>query len=211
MLNIKVEGKQRGIATHNRMNHPHTSHPANCLIDKSQSGPYIFFYILLLKKITWTYGGKKYQYWVLCGGIFFYYFFIFIFLSKFYYYIQGFTQMLLPYCFFPGSGLNDGQWHAIRLVAKENFAMLTIDGEEVSAVRSVSPLSITTGGTYHLGGKGQPSTNTTFLMRTRHPLLPTSFISITFLYSVGVCTPSHAPYVWGGVLHVYFSCFTTRI
>uniref|UniRef100_A0A669B3F4 Contactin associated protein 2 n=1 Tax=Oreochromis niloticus TaxID=8128 RepID=A0A669B3F4_ORENI len=90
-----------------------------------------------------------------------------------------------------GSGLNDGQWHAIRLVAKENFAMLTIDGEEVSAVRSVSPLSITTGGTYHLGGKGQPSTNTTFLMRTRHPLLPTSFISITFLYSVGVCMPNH--------------------
>lgn len=51
-----------------------------------------------------------------------------------------------------GSGLNDGQWHAIRLVAKENFAMLTINGEEASAVRSTSPLSITTGGTYHLGG-----------------------------------------------------------
>ncbi|XP_036935653.1 contactin-associated protein-like 2a isoform X2 [Acanthopagrus latus] len=51
-----------------------------------------------------------------------------------------------------GSGLNDGQWHAIRLVAKENFAMLTIDGEEASAVRSTSPLAITTGGTYHLGG-----------------------------------------------------------
>ncbi|XP_029313436.1 LOW QUALITY PROTEIN: contactin-associated protein-like 2a [Cottoperca gobio] len=51
-----------------------------------------------------------------------------------------------------GSGLNDGQWHAIRLVAKENFAMLTIDGEEASAVRSTSPLSIATGGTYHLGG-----------------------------------------------------------
>uniref|UniRef100_A0A671WCC0 Contactin associated protein 2 n=1 Tax=Sparus aurata TaxID=8175 RepID=A0A671WCC0_SPAAU len=51
-----------------------------------------------------------------------------------------------------GSGLNDGQWHAIRLVAKENFAMLTIDGEEASAVRSTSPLTITTGGTYHLGG-----------------------------------------------------------
>ncbi|XP_035804868.2 contactin-associated protein-like 2a isoform X1 [Amphiprion ocellaris] len=51
-----------------------------------------------------------------------------------------------------GSGLNDGQWHAVRLVAKENFAMLTIDGEEVSAVRSTSPLTITTGGTYHLGG-----------------------------------------------------------
>ncbi|KAE8279972.1 Contactin-associated protein-like 2 Cell recognition molecule Caspr2 Precursor [Larimichthys crocea] len=51
-----------------------------------------------------------------------------------------------------GSALNDGQWHAIRLVAKENFAMLTIDGEEASAVRSTSPLTITTGGTYHLGG-----------------------------------------------------------
>uniref|UniRef100_A0A3Q3GC94 Contactin associated protein 2 n=1 Tax=Kryptolebias marmoratus TaxID=37003 RepID=A0A3Q3GC94_KRYMA len=51
-----------------------------------------------------------------------------------------------------GSGLNDGQWHAVRLVAKENFAMLTVDGEEVSAMRSTSPLRITTGGTYHLGG-----------------------------------------------------------
>ncbi|XP_041670112.1 contactin-associated protein-like 2 [Cheilinus undulatus] len=51
-----------------------------------------------------------------------------------------------------GSNLNDGQWHSIRLVAKENFAMLTIDGEEASAVRSTAPLSITTGGTYHMGG-----------------------------------------------------------
>ncbi|XP_076617877.1 contactin-associated protein-like 2a [Chaetodon auriga] len=51
-----------------------------------------------------------------------------------------------------GSGLNDGQWHTIRLVAKENFAMLTIDGEEASAVRSTSPLTITSGGTYHMGG-----------------------------------------------------------
>ncbi|TNM96214.1 hypothetical protein fugu_015875, partial [Takifugu bimaculatus] len=51
-----------------------------------------------------------------------------------------------------GSGLNDGQWHAIRLVAKDNFAMLTIDGDDASAVRSASPLAINTGGTYHLGG-----------------------------------------------------------
>ncbi|XP_029935462.1 contactin-associated protein-like 2a [Myripristis murdjan] len=51
-----------------------------------------------------------------------------------------------------GSGLNDGQWHAVRLVAKANFAMLTIDGDEASAVRTTSPLTITTGGTYHLGG-----------------------------------------------------------
>lgn len=61
-----------------------------------------------------------------------------------------------------GSGLNDGQWHAVRLLAKENFAMLTVDGEEVSAMRSASPLSITTGGTYHLGGKAQPNTLSQF-------------------------------------------------
>lgn len=57
-----------------------------------------------------------------------------------------------------GSGLNDGQWHAVRLVAKENYAMLTIDGEEASSVRSTSPLTINTGGTYHLGGKGHLNT-----------------------------------------------------
>ncbi|KAM8881919.1 contactin-associated protein-like 2a isoform 2-T2 [Synchiropus picturatus] len=51
-----------------------------------------------------------------------------------------------------GPGLNDGQWHSVRLVAKENFAMLTVDDDEGSAVRSSSPISITTGGTYHLGG-----------------------------------------------------------
>ncbi|KAM9712159.1 contactin-associated protein-like 2a isoform 2-T2 [Menidia menidia] len=51
-----------------------------------------------------------------------------------------------------GSGLNDGQWHAVRLVAKENLAVLTVDDEDASAVRSTSPLSITTGGTYHIGG-----------------------------------------------------------
>uniref|UniRef100_A0A8D3BRY1 Contactin associated protein 2 n=1 Tax=Scophthalmus maximus TaxID=52904 RepID=A0A8D3BRY1_SCOMX len=50
------------------------------------------------------------------------------------------------------SGFNDGQWHAVRLVAKDNFAALTIDGEEASAVHSTSPLTINTGGTYHLGG-----------------------------------------------------------
>lgn len=52
-----------------------------------------------------------------------------------------------------GSGLDDGQWHAVRLVAKENDATLMIDGDEASAARSTSPLAITTGGTYHLGGK----------------------------------------------------------
>uniref|UniRef100_A0A8C9X335 Contactin associated protein 2 n=1 Tax=Sander lucioperca TaxID=283035 RepID=A0A8C9X335_SANLU len=75
-----------------------------------------------------------------------------------------------------GSGLNDGQWHAIRLVAKENFAMLTIDGEEASAVRSTSPLTITTGGTYHLGGKGHPNTIATDLTKTSHPSLQPTFI-----------------------------------
>uniref|UniRef100_A0AAZ3Q9I1 Contactin associated protein 2 n=1 Tax=Oncorhynchus tshawytscha TaxID=74940 RepID=A0AAZ3Q9I1_ONCTS len=52
-----------------------------------------------------------------------------------------------------GSGLNDGQWHAVHLVAKENSVMLTIDGDEASAVRTTTPIIIRTGGTYHLGGE----------------------------------------------------------
>lgn len=64
------------------------------------------------------------------------------------------TNFLLPFNLHPvGSGLNDGQWHAVQLVAKENFAMLMTDGDEGSAVHSNLPLSITTGGTYHLGGR----------------------------------------------------------
>ncbi|MCI4391514.1 hypothetical protein PGIGA_G00135420 [Pangasianodon gigas] len=51
-----------------------------------------------------------------------------------------------------GSGLNDGEWHEVRFMAKENFAMLTIDGDEASAVRTNTPIQITTGGTYHFGG-----------------------------------------------------------
>lgn len=66
---------------------------------------------------------------------------------------NSFVSVSLPTS--PGSGLNDGQWHAIRLVAKDNFAMLTIDGDDTSAARSASPLAINTGGTYHLGGEGQ--------------------------------------------------------
>ncbi|XP_039380015.1 contactin-associated protein-like 2 [Mauremys reevesii] len=51
-----------------------------------------------------------------------------------------------------GSGLNDGQWHEIRFLAKENFAVLTIDGDEASAVRTNSPLQVKTGEKYFFGG-----------------------------------------------------------
>ncbi|KAI1889032.1 hypothetical protein AGOR_G00174880 [Albula goreensis] len=51
-----------------------------------------------------------------------------------------------------GSGLNDGQWHDVRFLAKENFAMLTIDGDEASAVRTNTPIQIQTGGVYYFGG-----------------------------------------------------------
>ncbi|XP_048858191.1 contactin-associated protein-like 2 isoform X1 [Brienomyrus brachyistius] len=51
-----------------------------------------------------------------------------------------------------GSGLNDGQWHEVRFLAKENFALLTIDGDEASAVRTNTPIQIKTGGTYYFGG-----------------------------------------------------------
>ncbi|GAA6075074.1 contactin-associated protein-like 2 isoform X1, partial [Tachysurus ichikawai] len=49
------------------------------------------------------------------------------------------------------SGLSDGEWHYVRFLAKENFAMLTIDRDEASAVRTNTPVQITTGGTYHFG------------------------------------------------------------
>ncbi|XP_029391390.1 contactin-associated protein-like 2 isoform X1 [Mus pahari] len=51
-----------------------------------------------------------------------------------------------------GSGLNDGQWHEVRFLAKENFAVLTIDGDEASAVRTNSPLQVKTGEKYFFGG-----------------------------------------------------------
>uniref|UniRef100_A0A8B9JST0 Contactin associated protein like 2b n=1 Tax=Astyanax mexicanus TaxID=7994 RepID=A0A8B9JST0_ASTMX len=44
-------------------------------------------------------------------------------------------------------------------LAKENFAMLTVDGDEASAVRTNTPIQITTGGTYHFGGKLSKSHN----------------------------------------------------
>ncbi|XP_055737592.1 contactin-associated protein-like 2a [Salvelinus fontinalis] len=56
-----------------------------------------------------------------------------------------------------GSVLNDGQWHAVRLVAKENSVMLAIDGDETSAIRTTTPITIRTGGTYHLGGYFLPT------------------------------------------------------
>ncbi|RMC05409.1 hypothetical protein DUI87_18600 [Hirundo rustica rustica] len=52
-----------------------------------------------------------------------------------------------------GSGLNDGQWHEVRFLAKENFAVLTIDGDEASAVRTNSPLQVKTGEKYFFGGE----------------------------------------------------------
>lgn len=55
--------------------------------------------------------------------------------------------------FFIGSDLNDGQWHEVRFLAKENFAVLTIDGDEASAVRTNSPLQVKTGEKYFFGGK----------------------------------------------------------
>lgn len=51
-----------------------------------------------------------------------------------------------------GSGLNDGQWHEVRFEAKENLAVLTIDGDEASAVQINSPLQVKTGKKYFFGG-----------------------------------------------------------
>lgn len=68
----------------------------------------------------------------------------------------GLNKMFQLFCFvlfFIGSDLNDGQWHEVRFLAKENFAVLTIDGDEASAVRTNSPLQVKTGEKYFFGGK----------------------------------------------------------
>lgn len=64
-----------------------------------------------------------------------------------------------------GSGLNDGQWHSVHLNALENYAMLTVDGDEASTVRTAIPIQIQTGGTYYFGGYFQ-NTNTLSLQRS---------------------------------------------
>uniref|UniRef100_A0A8C5AQZ1 Contactin-associated protein-like 2 n=1 Tax=Gadus morhua TaxID=8049 RepID=A0A8C5AQZ1_GADMO len=64
------------------------------------------------------------------------------------------------------SNLNDGQWHTVHLNALENYAMLTIDGDEASTVRTAIPIQITTGGTYYFGG---------YFLRTNTPPLQRSF------------------------------------
>ncbi|XP_048833106.1 contactin-associated protein-like 2a [Brienomyrus brachyistius] len=65
-----------------------------------------------------------------------------------------------------GSGLHDGQWHDVSFLAKENFAMLTIDGDEASAVRTNTPIQIKTGGSYYFGG---------YFQRTSSPPAQRSF------------------------------------
>lgn len=62
-------------------------------------------------------------------------------------------NIFLTVLIIPGSELNDGQWHDVRFMAKENFAMLTIDGDEASAVKTNTPFEFTTEGTYHFGGE----------------------------------------------------------
>ncbi|KAA8587589.1 hypothetical protein FQN60_016451 [Etheostoma spectabile] len=57
-----------------------------------------------------------------------------------------------------GSGLNDGQWHSVHLNALENYAMLTVDGDEASTVRTAIPIQIQTGGSYYFGGNFLPTT-----------------------------------------------------
>lgn len=55
-----------------------------------------------------------------------------------------------------GGGLNDGQWHSVHLNILENYAMLTVDGDEASTVRTIIPVVIQTGGSYYFGGEVLP-------------------------------------------------------
>ncbi|XP_044151374.1 contactin-associated protein-like 2 [Bufo gargarizans] len=70
-----------------------------------------------------------------------------------------------------GSGLNDGQWHEVRFTAEENSAMLTIDGDEASSVKTNSPLQFRTGSQYFFGGTGFFSKSNS----SNHPVYENSF------------------------------------
>lgn len=64
--------------------------------------------------------------------------------------------------------------------------MLTIDGDDESAVRSASPLAINTGGTYHLGGEGQPAAVTSDLQQSRNITHSHKFILWIYIQSLQV-------------------------
>ncbi|XP_075386221.1 contactin-associated protein-like 4 [Tenrec ecaudatus] len=51
-----------------------------------------------------------------------------------------------------GAGLNDGQWHAVSLVAKRNHLSLTVDDDMASTAHTVVPVEIDSGETYYFGG-----------------------------------------------------------
>uniref|UniRef100_A0A8C8DIJ9 Contactin associated protein 2b n=1 Tax=Oryzias sinensis TaxID=183150 RepID=A0A8C8DIJ9_9TELE len=61
-----------------------------------------------------------------------------------------------------GSSLNDGQWHSVHLNALENHAMLTVDGDEASTVRTAIPIQVQTGGVYFFGGGDSRSLQRSF-------------------------------------------------
>ncbi|KAG5831805.1 hypothetical protein ANANG_G00283270 [Anguilla anguilla] len=61
--------------------------------------------------------------------------------------------------FAAGYRLNDGQWHTVDIVARDNFVMVTIDDDEGSPLKISSLFTVRTGDRYFFGGC--PTTNTT--------------------------------------------------
>lgn len=67
--------------------------------------------------------------------------------------------------------------------------MLTIDGDDASAVRSALPLAINTGGTYHLGGEGQPAAVTSDLTTKQNITRSHKFTLRTYIQPLQVKLP----------------------
>lgn len=53
----------------------------------------------------------------------------------------------------PGYRLNDGYWHTVDLVVRDNLLTLTIDEEEDSPLKITNPFTIRTGDRYFFGGE----------------------------------------------------------
>lgn len=53
----------------------------------------------------------------------------------------------------PGSGLNDGQWHAVELLSRRGHLSVTLSGEDGAFAHASPPFLVTTGSHLFFGGK----------------------------------------------------------
>lgn len=56
-------------------------------------------------------------------------------------------------CVLLGSGLNDGQWHSVKLISRQDRLSITVDKDEGATAHTSIPLPLTTDSQLFFGGK----------------------------------------------------------